>query len=196
MPGPMTNDWWRIGAESNDVEYEETTGSAEANEALVLNNASAGFGGAKVATKVRTTKASLPGWEDATSEQECNGRLDPTPEEMTCAGLKHGCARAQKDSKFAVECWTLSSEKKSLNVGMNNWRLFGCKGSFQHLDHGREKIQCKLGRAQDRGWFWRERVLGCTAWIRLRSQTRRRARGIRSNKGYIHAVTSAARRAV
>lgn len=50
MPGPMTNDWYRIGAESNDVESEETPGSAEANEALVPDDSSDGLGGAKVAT--------------------------------------------------------------------------------------------------------------------------------------------------
>ena len=43
MPGPITNDWCIIGPESNDVESEETTGGAVANEALVLNDASDGL---------------------------------------------------------------------------------------------------------------------------------------------------------
>lgn len=68
MPGPITNDWCIIGPESNDVESEETTGGAVANEALVLNDASDGLGGAKVVTKEGTTKAGLPAWEDAARE--------------------------------------------------------------------------------------------------------------------------------
>ena len=53
----------------------ETTCSAEANT-LVQNDTSDWIGGAKVATKEGTTKAGLPGWEDAASEEECDGRLD------------------------------------------------------------------------------------------------------------------------
>ena len=57
----------------------ETTGSAEANEALVQNDTSNGLGGAKVATKEGTTKPGLPGWEDAAGKDECDGRVDPMP---------------------------------------------------------------------------------------------------------------------
>ena len=88
MPGPVTNNWCRIGAESNNVESEETSGSAEANEALVLNDTRDWLGGAKVSTKEGKTKAGLPGREDAVSEEECNGRLDPVPKRNDVCGPK------------------------------------------------------------------------------------------------------------
>ena len=70
LPDQMTNDWYIIGAESKDVESKKTTGSAEADEALVPNDASDGPGGTKAATKEATTEAGLPDWDDAASEEE------------------------------------------------------------------------------------------------------------------------------
>lgn len=67
-PGPITNDWCRIGPEGNDVVSKETTGRAEADEVLVLNDTSDALGGAKVATK-GTPKAGIPGLEDAAREE-------------------------------------------------------------------------------------------------------------------------------
>lgn len=70
LPDQMTNDWYIIDAENKDVESKETTGSAEADEALVPNDTSDGPGGTKVATKEATTEAGLPDWDDAASEEE------------------------------------------------------------------------------------------------------------------------------
>ena len=57
MPRPMTNDWYRIGAEAKYIGSEETPGSAEANEALVPNDSSNGLGGAKGGDKESNNKS-------------------------------------------------------------------------------------------------------------------------------------------
>lgn len=94
------------------MESVKTTCSAEANEALVPNDTSDGIGGAKVATKEGTTKAGLPGWEDAASEDECGGRLDPMPKRDAVCGPKAWAATSEEESEIATEHLTLSSAKQ------------------------------------------------------------------------------------
>ena len=103
MPSPVRNNWCRIGAESNDVESEETSGSAEANEALVPNDTSDGLGGAKVATKEETTKAGLPGWEDAVREDKWDGTLDPMPKRDDVCGPKAWVSMSAEESEIATK---------------------------------------------------------------------------------------------
>ena len=83
---------------------EETAGSVEANEALVPNDASEGLDGAKVATKEGTTKAGLLSWKDAASEEECDGRLHPTPSEDDMCRPKAWAPLNAEDLELATEC--------------------------------------------------------------------------------------------
>ena len=94
------------------MESVETTCSAEANEALVQNDTSDWIGGAKVATKEGTTKAGLPGWEDAASKEECDGRLDPMRKRDDVFGPKAWAATSEEESEIATEHLTLSSTKQ------------------------------------------------------------------------------------
>lgn len=102
---------------------EETAGSVEANEALVPNNASKGLDGAKVATKEGTTKASLLSWKGAASEEERDGRLDPTPSEDDVCGPKAWAPLNAEDLELATMLNILLG-RKILTFRMNNGNLF------------------------------------------------------------------------
>ena len=101
-----------LAAKVRNVESVETTCSAEANEMLVPNDTSDGIGGAKVASKEGTTKAGLPGWEDAASKDKCGRRLDPMPKRDDVFGPKAWAATSEEESVIATEHLTLSSAKQ------------------------------------------------------------------------------------